>query len=111
MRRRLLLISTSTVFGTRYLEHAFGELREVLSGARRVLFIPYALKDRDAYTAKARDAFGELGFSLDSLHEADDPAPGRRGGRGRVLRRRQHVPPAQGALRPRADRAAARAAR
>src|SRR5512140_5834 len=73
MPRRLLLISTSTVFGTRYLEHAFGELREVLSGARRVLFIPYALKDRDTYAAKARAAFGELGFPLDSLHEADDP--------------------------------------
>jgi dipeptidase E len=73
MPRHLLLISTSTVFGTRYLEHAFGELREVLSGVRRVLFIPYALKDRDGYAAKARDAFGELGFSLDSLHEADDP--------------------------------------
>ena len=27
-----------------------------------MLFIPYALKDRDAYTAKARAAFGELGF-------------------------------------------------
>jgi dipeptidase E len=73
MARRLLLISTSTVFGTRYLEHAFGELRDVLSGARRVLFIPFALKDHDAYAAKAREAFGELGFALDSLHEAAEP--------------------------------------
>ena len=70
---RLLLISTSTVFGTRYLEHAYGELREVLSGVSRVLFIPFALRDRDAYAAKAREAFGELGFSLDSLHQAQDP--------------------------------------
>lgn len=72
MSRRLLLISTSTVFGTRYLEHAFGELREALAGVRRVLFIPYALKDRDAYAAKAREAFAELGFELDSLHDAGD---------------------------------------
>ena len=70
--RRLLLISTSTVFGTRYLEHAFGELREVLAGVRRVLFIPHALQDRDAYTTRAREAFAELGFGLDSLHEARD---------------------------------------
>ncbi len=70
---RLLLISTSTVFGTRYLEHAFGELRDVLAGARRVLFIPYALKDRDAYAARARETFGELGFGLDSLHDAGEP--------------------------------------
>jgi dipeptidase E len=73
MARRLLLISTSTVFGTRYLEHAFGELRDVLSGVRRVLFVPYALKDRDAYAAKAREAFAELGLGIDSLHEAEAP--------------------------------------
>lgn len=73
MSRRLLLISTSTVFGTRYLEHAYGELRDVLGGARRVLFVPFALKDRDAYAAKAREAFAEMGFGLDSLHEAADP--------------------------------------
>ena len=71
--RRLLLISTSTVFGTRYLEHAFGELRDVLAGVRRVLFIPYALKDRDGYAQKAGAAFAEMGLELDSLHGAEDP--------------------------------------
>jgi dipeptidase E len=71
--RRLLLISTSTVFGTRYLEHAFEELRDALHGVRRVLFIPFALKDHGAYAAKARAAFGELGLRVDSLHEAGDP--------------------------------------
>jgi dipeptidase E len=71
--RRLLLISTSTVFGTRYLEHAFSELRDVLAPVRRVLFVPHALRDRDAYAAKARDAFAEMGFTLESLHEAADP--------------------------------------
>ena len=74
MARRLLLISTSTVFGTRYLEHAFPELREILDGVRRVLFIPHALKDHAGYAANARAAFEEIGFGLDSLHEAADPA-------------------------------------
>ena len=73
MARRLLLISTSTVFGTRYLEHAFPELREVLDGVGRVLFVPHALRDHAGYAAKARAAFDEIGFGLDSLHEADDP--------------------------------------
>ena len=71
--RRLLLISTSTVFGTRYLEHAFAELRDLYGSARRVLFVPHALRDRDMYAAKAREAFAEIGFALDSLHEAADP--------------------------------------
>ncbi|HEX5044548.1 MAG TPA: dipeptidase PepE [Candidatus Polarisedimenticolaceae bacterium] len=70
--KRLLLISTSAVFGTRYLEHAFQELRDVLEGVRRVLFIPYALKDHDGYALKARSAFEEMGFALDSLHAAGD---------------------------------------
>ncbi|HEX9189913.1 MAG TPA: dipeptidase PepE [Vicinamibacteria bacterium] len=73
MTRRLVLISTSTVFGTRYLEHAFSELQDALSGVSRVLFIPHALHDRDGYAAKARAAFEEIGKGLDSLHEADDP--------------------------------------
>lgn len=70
----LLLISTSTVFGTRYLEHAFDELRELFAGTKRVLFVPYALKDRDSYAAKAREAFAEIGLGLVSLHEVSEPA-------------------------------------
>ena len=54
MARRLVLISTSTVFGTRYLEHAYAELRDALGGVARVLFIPHALRDHDGYVAKAR---------------------------------------------------------
>ena len=57
---RLLLISTSTVFGTRYLEHAADELQDVLGGVRRVLFVPFALKDRAGYAAKAREAFADM---------------------------------------------------
>jgi dipeptidase E len=73
MPARLLLISTSTVHGTGYLEHALPELRDLLGDIRRVLFIPFALKDRDAYAAKARQAFGSIGCELDSLHDAGDP--------------------------------------
>lgn len=73
VNRHLLLISTSTVHGTQYLEHARDELVALLAGCRRVLFVPFALKDRDAYAAKARAAFDEMGFDLDSIHEAAAP--------------------------------------
>jgi dipeptidase E len=73
MARRLVLISTSTVFGTRYLEHAYPELRDALRAVGRVLFIPFALQDREGYAAKARAAFEEMGYGLDSVHEAADP--------------------------------------
>ncbi len=71
--RRLLLISTSTVHGTGYLDHAEPEIRDHLAMVKRVLFVPYALHDRDGYTAKARTCFEALGFKLDSIHEAEDP--------------------------------------
>jgi dipeptidase E len=69
----LLLISTSTVHGTQYLEHAFGPLEDFLGSVRRVLFIPYALQDRAGYAAKARAAFASIGCGLDSIHEASSP--------------------------------------
>ena len=71
---RLLLISTSTVHGTAFLEHAFEELRDFLGRTSRVLFLPYALKDHQAYAARVRAAFESIGFRLDSLHEAPSPA-------------------------------------
>ena len=71
--KRLLLLSSSALHGTPYLAHAADGLKDRLAGVRRVLFIPYALKDQGAYAAKARAAFESFGFSLDSLHEAPDP--------------------------------------
>jgi dipeptidase E len=61
------------VFGTRYLEHAFPELRDALGAVSSVLFIPHALQDREGYAARARAAFQEMGYRLDSLHDASDP--------------------------------------
>ena len=71
--KKLLLLSSSALHGTPYLAHAAGALKARLDGISRVLFIPYALKDQDAYAAKARAAFEAFGFGLDSLHEAPDP--------------------------------------
>ncbi|HXK10603.1 MAG TPA: dipeptidase PepE [Vicinamibacteria bacterium] len=73
MARRLVLVSTSTVYGTRYLEHALPELRDALARVARVLFVPHALRDRDGYAARARAAFAEIGLAVDSLHEARSP--------------------------------------
>uniref|UniRef100_A0A672TME1 dipeptidase E n=1 Tax=Strigops habroptila TaxID=2489341 RepID=A0A672TME1_STRHB len=40
---------------------------------KRVLFVPYALHDRDAYARTARAKFESLGYGLDSIHESCDP--------------------------------------
>jgi dipeptidase E len=68
---RLLLISNSTLYGGGYLDHCAAAIEAFLRPAvSRVLFIPYALFDRDAYAARARDRFVRMGFELDSIHDA-----------------------------------------
>ena len=70
--RRILLLSTSTVFGGGYLEYAQAEVDNFLRGIARVLFVPFALHDRDAYAAKVRKRFAAINRELDSLHDATD---------------------------------------
>ena len=70
---RILLISSSNVHGTGYLDHAEPEIRDFLGPVRRVLFFPWALKDWDGYTAKVRERLGRMSYAVDSIHEAADP--------------------------------------
>ena len=66
---RLLLISNSTTFGQGYFDHCADEVRDFLGQTRRVLFIPYALHDRDAYATKVTERFNRLGFEMESIHQ------------------------------------------
>ena len=68
--KRVLLISNSTLYGGGYLDHAEGEIREFLGDIGEVLFIPFALYDRDAYAATARERFQKMGYGLESIHKA-----------------------------------------
>ncbi len=68
-----MLISNSTVYGRGYLDHVESEIKTFLGNARRVLFFPFALHDRDAYTVTARNRFRAMGYSLESAHEATAP--------------------------------------
>jgi dipeptidase E len=75
MTRRLLLLSNSTLHGGGYLDHAAAEIRDFLGrDVRRVLFVPYAMHDRDAYARQARARLAAMGYPLDSVHEASRPA-------------------------------------
>ena len=73
--KRLLLISNSTQFGSGYLEHCQDSVRSFLgTDIEQILFVPYALEDLDGYAAKARSGFERIGYSLESIHTAPDPA-------------------------------------
>ncbi len=75
--RRLLLLSTSTVHGSGYLEYCRDELARHFSGCREVLFVPFARPggiSHDDYTARTREAFRSAGLELRGVHERPDPA-------------------------------------
>jgi dipeptidase E len=71
--RNLLLISSSNVHGQGYLDHVESDIRRLLGNIKNVLFIPFALYDRDAYAAKVRERLGRMGFTVDSLHLSPHP--------------------------------------
>ena len=70
---RVLLISNSTVYGRGYLDHVEPEIRSFLGGAQSVLFFPFALHDRDAYTATVRKRLRDIGYAVQSAHETSIP--------------------------------------
>ncbi|KAK2849640.1 hypothetical protein Q7C36_008423 [Tachysurus vachellii] len=74
MTRRLLLVSNSTLYGGGYLQHCQENIADFFGKqVKRILFVPYALHDRDQYTKTARDKLNSLGYEVDSVHEAADP--------------------------------------
>lgn len=72
--RRILLISNSTLYGSGYLDHAESEIHDFLGNVRNILFVPFALYDRDAYALMARERFQKMNYDLTSVHTIADPS-------------------------------------
>jgi len=70
---RLLLISNSTQHGSGYLDHVETEIRDFLTDATRIAFVPLALYDRNQYTTQARERFLKMGYELMSIHDISNP--------------------------------------
>ena len=75
--KKLIIASTSTVHGKPYLTYILPELAVFFKGVKELLFIPYARPSgltHDAYTKKAKEAFGKIGITVKGIHEFDNPA-------------------------------------
>lgn len=75
-QRRLLLLSNSTNYGEEYLRYPLSIIRSFLGADySRVLFVPFAgvRMTYDDYASRVRERFLEIGYELDSIHEAADP--------------------------------------
>jgi dipeptidase E len=67
MSRRLLLISNSTNHGQGYLDHVLSEIDAFLGPVRRLVFVPFALKDHTAYGARAAERLRAIGVEVATL--------------------------------------------
>ena len=67
MSRRLLLISNSTNHDQGYLDHVLSEIDGFLGPVRRLVFVPFALRDRAAYGAKAGERLAAIGVEVATL--------------------------------------------
>jgi dipeptidase E len=77
--KKILLASTSTLYGQGYLEYLLEELQSFFEGCTTITFIPYARPggiSHDDYTALAAKAFSKINKKLVGLHTFTDPLDG-----------------------------------
>jgi len=71
-RTRALLISSSTVHGSGFLDQPEPFIRDFLRDRKRVHFVPFALLDQDGYTSTVRERLGRMDLEVVPLRTLDD---------------------------------------
>lgn len=74
--KNILLASTSTLHGGKYLEYLEEKIKELYAGIEEIIFIPYARPSgisHDEYTQKAKDFFEKIKINVRGVHEFDSP--------------------------------------
>ena len=65
--KKMLLASTSTIYGQDYLEYLYDEIKSLFDGCNKILFIPYARPSAIShleYTEKAKKVFKSLNLNI-----------------------------------------------
>lgn len=74
--KKLLIVSTSTVYGGEYLDYLTDEMAQLFKHTEEVIFVPYARPggiSHGQYTEKAATAFKKIGKKLTGLHTFENP--------------------------------------
>ena len=74
--KKLLIASSSTIYGTDFLEYLLPNLTSFFKGVTTLLFIPYARPSGisyDEYTLKVSRFFNSIQIDVTGIHEFDDP--------------------------------------
>jgi dipeptidase E len=75
-KSKVLMISTSKIHGSLYMEYLLSELKEYLSSVTELLFIPYARPggiSYDDYTNYPSKALASIGVKVKGIHQFSDP--------------------------------------
>ncbi len=76
MSRSLLLLSTSTIHGSSFLEYCLDDVKSHFAGIEEILFIPYARPSgisHNEYTNIVRSKLKDINIDVKGIHEFDDP--------------------------------------
>lgn len=74
--KNIIIASTSTIHGGKYLDYLLPELQSFFSNVKELLFIPYARPSgisQDDYTKKVSEAFTKINISVKGIHEFENP--------------------------------------
>ena len=74
--KNILLASTSTVYGSGFLDYLLPELQQHFKECNEILFIPYARSGgmtHEEYTAKVALAFAKINIAVKGIHEFENP--------------------------------------
>ncbi len=82
---KLLVVSTSKIYGSEYMEYLQEEVKNFYQDADEIVFIPYARPSgitHDQYTEYPRKAFAKVGIAVKGIHEFINPAEALRKAKG-----------------------------
>ncbi|ASZ09703.1 dipeptidase PepE [Chitinophaga pendula] len=85
MEKKIVLASTSTLFGGAYLDYLTPTVTTLFEGVKEIIFIPYARPggiSHDDYTARATAYFATQGIQVQGLHTFSDPVEAIRNAKG-----------------------------
>ena len=74
--KNILLASTSTLYGSGFLDYLLPELQQHFKECNEILFIPYARSGgmtHEEYTAKVALAFAKINIAVKGIHEFENP--------------------------------------
>lgn len=76
MSRDLLLLSTTTVYGSSFMDYCIDDVADHFQGLKEIAFVPYARPggiSHDEYTNIVQNRLKKIGIEVKGVHELENP--------------------------------------